>query len=310
MVAAFLLIAAGLNAALQFRDQQRFPPPGELVELADGRQLHLHVSGGEGEGPTVILDAGHGVFSPVFGHLQHTLSDTAQVVSYDRPGYGWSDPGDRDPLSVAEDLREALTTADIDGPFIVVGHSLGGLYARGFAHSHPEDIAGLVLIDPAHEHQLDRLPEEVVAQMEVPSWIGGAMTAAAHLGALRLLNPGADDTPGLPERSAAELEALTVTPRYLRTFLAEARSFDRLAASMRPLMPQHPTVVLNAPIAEPGRESARPVMDELNRELTATSANASLIEVPGADHNTIVTDRNHAEQVADVVLELHRSAAR
>jgi pimeloyl-ACP methyl ester carboxylesterase len=258
----------------------------------------------------VILDGGHGAFSPVFGHIQHALSDTVQVVSYDRPGYGWSDPADRDPLGVAEDLREALALASVDGPFIVVGHSLGGLYARRFAHSYPEEITGLVLIDPAHEHQLERLPEEVVAQMGMPTWLGGPMTAAAHLGILRLLNPGADTTVGLPARSAAELEALSLTPRYLRTYLAEAHSFDRIAASMRPLAPHHPTVMLNAPVAQPGLELARPVMYELSRELTATSPNATLIEVPGADHTTVIADRGHAEQVAAVVLELHRAAAR
>lgn len=146
--------------------------------------------------------------------------------------------------------------------------------------------------------------------MGLPTWLGEPMTAAAHPGVLRLLNPGADRTAGLPATSAAKLEALSVTPRYLRTYLAEARSFDRLAASMRPLRPQHPTVVLNAPLAQPGLELARPVMNEMNHELTATSVNASLIELAGADHTSMATDRHHAEQVAALVLELYRLSGR
>lgn len=307
-ITTLLLVAGGTNTALAIRDERRFPPPGQLVELSDGRQLHLHISGVGNSGPTVILEGGHGAFSPVFGHIQQAMSDSVQVVSYDRPGYGWSDPTDGDPLGVAGDLREALTLASVDGPFIVVGHSLGGLYARAFVSNYPEEVTGLVLIDPAHEHQLDRLPDEIVARMGPPTWLGGPMTAVAHLGVLRLLDPGAGTTVGLPSRSVAELGAFSVTPRYLRTYLAEARGFDRLAASTRPLAPHHPTIVLNAPLAQPGLELARPVMDEMNQELADDAPNASLIELPGADHTTIVTDRRHAEQVAVAVLELHRSA--
>lgn len=303
-----VLVAWATNGALQIRDQHRFPPPGQLVELADGRQLHLQVSGVDHGGPTVILESGHGAFSPVFGHIQQALSEAVQVVSYDRPGYGWSDPSDRDPLGVADDLYEALTSASVDGPFIVVGHSLGALHARRFATSYPEEVAGLVLIDPAHAHQLDRLPDEIVARMGPPTWLGGPMTAAAHLGLLRVLDPGGSTTAGLPASSVAELDAFSVTPRYLRIYLAEARGFDRLAASIRPLASQHPTIVLNAPVALPGLELARPVMDEMNRELADAAPNASLVELDGADHTTIVTNRQHAEQVAAEVLALHRSA--
>jgi pimeloyl-ACP methyl ester carboxylesterase len=304
------LAAAGIKGGLGVRDMQRFPPPGELVQLADGRNLHLDVSGAGNAGPTVILDSGHGAFSPAMRHLHQALSDEVRVVSYDRPGYGWSDPAasDRDPLAVNDDLRDALDQASIDGPFIVVGHSLGALYARGFATSHPSQVVGLVLIDPAHERQLERLPAEVVAQMGPPSWLEAPLLAAAHLGVLRVLKPGASTTAGLPPGAQAELQAFTVTPRYLRTYLSEAEAFDRLAASMRPLAPHHPAIVVNAPVALPGLEQARPVMDDMNRELADTSRTASLVEFPGADHTSIITDRQNAANVAAVVLELHRSA--
>jgi pimeloyl-ACP methyl ester carboxylesterase len=304
-----LLAAAGINAGLMVRDQQRFPPPGELVQLADGRNLPLDVSGTSNAGPTVILDSGHGAFSPAMRHLHQALSEEVRVVSYDRPGYGWSDPAasDRDPLAVNDDLREALDQASIDGPFIVVGHSLGALYARGFTASHPSDVIGLVLIDPAHEHQLERLPDEVVARMGPPAWLGTPLLAAGHLGVLRVLKPGASTTGGLPTDAVAELQALTVTPRYLRTYLEEGRSFDRLAASLRPVESQPGTVVLNAPVALPGFEQARPVMNDMNREFADRFPDSPLIEISGADHLSIITDHQHAAKVADVVLELHRS---
>jgi pimeloyl-ACP methyl ester carboxylesterase len=308
-VTGLLVITAGINAGLLIRDVNRFPPPGELVQLTDGRNLHLDVSGTGNAGPTVILDSGHGAFSPAMRHLHQALSDEVRVVSYDRSGYGWSDPAssDRDPLAVNDDLREALDTASIDGPFIVVGHSLGALYARGFAASYPSEVVGLVLIDPAHENQLERLPAEVVAQIGPPSWLEAPLLAAAHLGVLRVLGPGASTTVGLPPGAEAELHAFTVTPRYLRTHLAEGRNFDRPAASVRPVESQLPTVVLSAPVALPGFEQARPAMDAMNRELAQRFPDSPLIEISGADHLSIITDHQHAAKVATVVLELHGS---
>lgn len=145
--------------------------------------------------------------------------------------------------------------------------------------------------------------------MGPPPWLDRPLFAASHLGVLRVLKPGANTTAGLPPAAVAELQAFTVTPRYLRTYLAEGRDFDRIAASVRPLSLQHPTVVLNATVALPGLEEARPAMDEMNRDLAERFPNVSLIELAGADHTSIVTARRHAEQVAAAVLELHRSAS-
>jgi len=78
---------------------------------------------------------------------------------------------------------------------------------------------------------------------------------------------------------------------------------------VRPVARQHPTDVLNAPVTQPGLELARPAMNALNRELTAASSNASFIEVLGADHTIILTDHSHAEQVAQVVVDLHRASS-
>lgn len=86
----------------------------------------------------------------------------------------------------------------IDGPFIVIGPSLGALHARAFCQQTSAGGSRPVLIDPAHEHQLDRLPAEIVARMAPPKWLSWPMTAAAHLGVLRVLGPGSSSTDGLP----------------------------------------------------------------------------------------------------------------
>lgn len=309
LVTALLVIAMGTNAVLLVRDQHRFPPPGNLIQLSDGRVLHLDVSGVSDNGPSVILDGEHGTFSPAMRHLQQALSEKVLVVSYDRPGYGWSDPvnADRDPIGVVGDLHEALARASVPGPYIMVGHSLGALYARGFASSYPEDVVGLILVDPAHEDQLDRLPDDVVGTMSPPQWLAGPMLAAAHLGVLRVLKPGASaqrrDCLRTPPPSSGRCPSLLGTCRP--TLQNPATSSGSPPRS--PPSPNHPTVVLNALVAIPGLKLARPAMNEMNREFGRQFANVSLIEVDGADHTSIVTDPAHPRHVASAVLDLHRS---
>ncbi len=127
------VLALAGSTLLEARDQRR--PPGELVELPDGRMLHLQIAGGEHTGPTIVLDAGQGMFSPAFAWLQDALALHATVVAYDRPGDGWSTPADRpvDAAATADDLHNALTSHGLDGPYLLVGHSLGAFYAHTFA---------------------------------------------------------------------------------------------------------------------------------------------------------------------------------
>lgn len=127
--------------------------PGRLVILEDGRKLNLACAG-HGS-PTVILESGFGAGTGAWRKVQPTLARTTRVCAYDRAGSGYSDPGPlpRDGAAIARDLDQALRAAKVRGPFIVVGHSAGALYGRLFAARRPEDVAGLVLLDPTVEHR-------------------------------------------------------------------------------------------------------------------------------------------------------------
>lgn len=127
--------------------------PRDRVTLPDGRKLNLRCSG-RGN-PTVLLESGFGADAGAWYGVQPELSRTTRVCAYDRAGYGDSDPGPlpRDGASIARDLDQALRAANIQGPYIVVGHSAGGLYARIFAARRPGDIDGLVLLDPTVERR-------------------------------------------------------------------------------------------------------------------------------------------------------------
>ncbi|WP_232231490.1 alpha/beta fold hydrolase [Paenibacillus sp. HW567] len=125
-------------------------------------QLHLQVTG-EGE-HTVVLEAGMGGCSLDFSLVQPELSQIAKVISYDRAGLGWSDK----PLERAtcrdyvRDLRQLLKTKDCKPPYLLVGHSYGGMIVRFFAAEYPEEVEGLLLIDAAHESRY--LTEEMSDQ--------------------------------------------------------------------------------------------------------------------------------------------------
>lgn len=144
-----LLMAVGYvyQTASERRDLQEHPAPGRLVDVG-GHSLHLHCIG-SGQ-PTVVLEAGLGNDTNHWALVQSEAAGVTRVCSYDRAGLGWSDPGPlpRTATRVVDELAILLQRADEPGPFILVGHSNGGPYARLFAAAYPERVAGVVLVDP------------------------------------------------------------------------------------------------------------------------------------------------------------------
>lgn len=153
-----LLLIAALAAVAAFggwlyqwggtrRDQRKFPPPGRLVDIG-GRRWHLRESG-DGR-PAVILEAGIAASCLNWTSVQAAIGQFTRVCSYDRASLGWSDPaGSPRTLSRAiEELNALLTASGLPEPFVLAGHSFGGLLVRCYAASYPERVAGLVLVDP------------------------------------------------------------------------------------------------------------------------------------------------------------------
>lgn len=125
-----------------------------------GHRMALYVTGNSG--PTVVLEAGGGSWHRDWVDVVPKLQGQARVIAYDRPGYGLSEPCDsaRTAERVSSELRRALADGGYNGPFIVVGWSLGGAFARVFAGTFPQLVSGLVLVDPAPEDFYRRMPQE------------------------------------------------------------------------------------------------------------------------------------------------------
>jgi pimeloyl-ACP methyl ester carboxylesterase len=125
-------------------------PPGKLVDLG-GHKLHVYCTG-HGR-PTVVVENGLGDFSFDWTLVQSRVSPFTRICTYDRGGYGWSDPGPK-PRTFAQlnlELHDALAKLGEQGPFVLVGHSYGGPVLRNFARVYPSEVAGMVMVDAAHE---------------------------------------------------------------------------------------------------------------------------------------------------------------
>ena len=147
---ALAVIGAVYQAIATEIDQRTYPPPGELVNVGN-HSLHINCVG-EGS-PTVILEAANGGMSAHWAQVQQQVAQTTRVCAYDRAGLGWSEPGPepRDARQISSELHTLLkSAADAAGPYVLVGHSYGGLYARMYAARYSDETAGVVLVDSSH----------------------------------------------------------------------------------------------------------------------------------------------------------------
>jgi pimeloyl-ACP methyl ester carboxylesterase len=143
----------------------RFPPPGKLVDIG-GRRLHLYEMGSGNA--TVVLESGIAASSLNWRTAQAGIAKFARVVSYDRAGLGWSDlaPGPLTLDRLVDDLRSMLAAASLRPPYILVGHSFGGLIIRAFALRYPEEVIGLALVDGLRPEEWSPLSAEKRRMLE------------------------------------------------------------------------------------------------------------------------------------------------
>ena len=253
-----------------YRTRMRFPPPGAMVDVG-GFRLHMNCSGIGS--PAVILDAALGGSSISWTLVQPELSKSTRVCSYDRAGFGWSDPGPvpRTAGRIATELRTLLEKAAVAPPYILVGHSYGGLVMRVFAARYRPDVAALILVDPAHpEDWVQPAPKEQVkiergirlcrlGSSAARSGLARFVAAVANIGAfgLALLLARIISRGGLSREDEGILAPAWRLPRDarkpLRQFWTQPKFFDALGSQIEHIC-QSATETLDAG----GRRLRRP----------------------------------------------------
>lgn len=170
-------------------DRRRFLGLGRMVEVGDGRRIYVSDMGREmASGPTVIFESGIAATSQNWLRVQESVAGFTRAVSYDRGGLGWSSAciSERTPSNIARELRELLQRAGIPGPYVLVGHSFGGLVVRRYAAMYPDEVDGVVLVDPMRTEEWPPANESQRALLERGIRMAGYGVPVARFGLARL----------------------------------------------------------------------------------------------------------------------------
>ena len=223
------------------------PPVGRYYDV-EGVRLLLHQSGSGG--PAVVFLAGGGAVGLDYLNVQQRAAELTTSVTYDRAGTGWSDAVDlpRTSVDVTDELRALLNVAEVPAPYLMVGHSLGGLYARHYAQRFSGEVAGLVLLDPAHEDYSAYMPKELVDQWN--AWDPGEALPdelpAELIQFYRHLFE--QEMTDWPEEIRKVLVERHVSLAWLRAGLQEATNVEQLYDEVRHAggMPDVPVIILTS----------------------------------------------------------------
>jgi pimeloyl-ACP methyl ester carboxylesterase len=169
-------------------DRKRLRTEGRLVDIGSGRQLYLVEKGPAGRGPTVVFESGFGATSLNWLHLQDAVVERVHTIAYDRCGLGWSSAcvSERTPTQVAAELHSLLRAAGIEPPWVLVGHSFGGLVMQRFALNYAAETAGLILLDPMRTDEWPPVNQAAHARIERAQRLTRVGCALARLGLTRL----------------------------------------------------------------------------------------------------------------------------
>lgn len=215
------MLLAGLGGLYQATttapDVAAGPMPGRLVDVG-GYRLHLSCTGTGA--PIVVLLNGLGETSPQWSRVSPAIAATTRVCAYDRAGQGWSDdsPNPADATHAATDLHRLLTGAEESGPFVLAGHSSGGVHALTYAHLYPGDVAGVVLLDSASPHQVE-LVQPFDGEYQLMRRLLAVAPTLFRLGVGPLI--AASSTPELPGAAGEQVSVFANSPLGMAGMRAE-----------------------------------------------------------------------------------------
>lgn len=299
ILAGVSVAGAGYETYASARDLRLHPAPGRMVQVG-GRDMHLYCTGPTG-GPVVVLEAGDGRSSLTWSSVQPEVAQFARVCSYDRAGLGWSDPADgtHGGGDIIDDLHKLLANAGEPGPYVLVGHSFGGLYSRLYAARYPADVAGLVLVDAFHE---DLAPD--IASWQPTFALGKALAPVGFwrvMGAMGVM-PQAEELDRLPAavQGIARIQALRTS--VMGVTYAEHAAAGAMAEELEGARPlgAKPVVVLTA-----GKRKA----DDWPADAVWTAVQQKLVGLSSAGKQVMAAESDHFIQLdqPDLVVNAIRS---
>ncbi len=284
-----LLIGYIYEPIAEAADAKAYPPPGQLVDVG-GYRLHINCIG---TGiPTVVIGAGLGDWSTTWGgYVQPEVAKTTRVCTYDRAGMGWSEPGPlpRDAAQNAKELHTLLQNANIPGPYVMVGHSLGGLVVRVFVHDYSSEVVGVVLIESMNPKQLTQSPT-VQSQSESRSQPFSFQAMLARFGVARLLVKLPGIAPSVPPSESAYYP-LYVRPQNFQATDNESQGMP--AAGVQAAAVKNfgdlPLIVLTARL-----DNNPPNWQAWQTELLQLSSNSQQLFAENSGHNIQVEEPDAA----------------
>lgn len=293
-VLALLAVGGALETVIEATDGGSSADGGELVDVG-GHKLFISCSGTGS--PTVILEGGAGQGSAYFARIAPNVASTTRVCSYDRAGRGRSEPASapQDGAAIARDLHALLAASGNPGPYILAGHSSGGVYVRFFAAAYPTEVAGVVLLDAQFPHEASALSGGESVQSPI-STLSGVLPGLARVGLARLvLSASSSD---LPSDVEARRHADEVTPQGVASFADEFLRLNGIldAAGTLPDLGDRPLVVVTA--------AAEPLDGWLVQQdrLATLSTNVSHRVFPDLTHVSLIESVNGAAAASDAIV--------
>jgi pimeloyl-ACP methyl ester carboxylesterase len=286
------------NATLTVQERMQllintYPPPGKLVDVG-GYSLHMFCRGNGS--PTVVMEAGAGNGVESWALVSPAIANLSRVCIYDRAGYGWSDPATEN-LTVARvvrNLHALLNRSGEKSPYILVGHSVAGLYTRSYIRKYPSEVAGLILIDPSHERQLVSVSDEYFReQLSNFRYLADTYHANAELAAQGVFAQNLSLIPlntYISPKDGQALRALyAAKPSVWEATAEEFQSLDAMSAEVRAenitSVGNIPVIVLIAVNDGNGSASFEPASYRaLKKEIAGESPQGSWVLVNGSSH--------------------------
>jgi pimeloyl-ACP methyl ester carboxylesterase len=308
-----LLAIAGeaYEAVARNRDEREFRRWGDLVDVG-GYRLNLNCLGAGR--PTVILDNGLGLPAAEWSLVQPDVAEFTRVCSYDRAGYAWSDSGPfpRTSGQIVQELHTLLSKAGVEPPYILVGHSFGGDNVRLYTHDYPNQVAGVILVDAAHEDALDRLPsqfrESEQNQLQMFHRWQPLIPVLIHAGVMRLILQ-THPLVGVPADTQKEIRSQQLSARFFDAVVGETEAMPQSVAQVRSsgTLGDRPLLVLTA--ANAGEDLSPRLDRETFRKIWITQLQPSLARLSSHGEQVIVPDTGHMiplQQPQAVIDAIHR----